>query len=119
MSDAFPAPEALTVLGVAAVVVGALLPWEVTAAGTTVGLGANGFVAVLAAFAVLATVAVMRGSATAGRVALAGGLVAALVAGHWIAFVAGLDGAGLGVVVSLLGGVVIAVGGGLRLVGGD
>lgn len=115
----FALPEYAVLAGVAATIGGTLLPWQVTAEGAMIGLEANGFFAVLTAFAVLATVVVLRGTATTGRAAAAGGLLVAAIAGHWLVLVAGIDGAGVGVVATLLGGVAVAGGGALRLVGGD
>jgi hypothetical protein len=118
-ADATPAPLAgpeYAALGGAVLAIGGtLLPWRVSAEGTTVGFAANGFLAVFAAFAVVAVVAVVRGTRTGGRAALVGGLAIAAIATHWLALVAGLDDAVVGVFVTLVAGLVIAGGGGLRL----
>jgi len=108
-------PEHASLAGAILVVVAAVLPWAVTAEGTTAGLESNGFLAVLVAVAVLATVAVMQGNRASGRAALGGGLLIGLVAIHWFTTLPDLSTAGAGVYLALLGGVLAAVGGGLRL----
>jgi hypothetical protein len=108
-------PEYASLAGAILVVVAAVLPWAVTAEGTTAGLESNGFLAVLVAFAVLATVAVMQGNRTSSRAALGGGLLIGLIALHWFMTLPDLSTAGAGVYLALLGGVLAAVGGGLRL----
>ena len=111
----FERPEYAALAGAVLAIAGTLLPWRVTAAGTTVGLAGNGFLAVFAAFAVVAVVAVVRGTVTGGRAALGGGLVIVAIATHWLVLVVGLGDAGVGVFVTLLAGLVAAGGGGLRL----
>jgi len=108
-------PEYATVAGALVAIVGTVLPWQIAADSVTVGLEANGFLAILAAFGVLAVVAVMQGTRTSGRVAVGGGLLITLVAGHWIGLVSGLATAGIGVYATLLGGLAV-LGGGVQRV---
>jgi len=105
-------PEYAVLAGAVVSVAGTVLPWQVGPDSVTVGLEANGFLAILVAFAVLAVVAVMQGTRTSARVAVGGGLLVTLIAGHWIGLVAGPSSAGIGVVATLLGGIVV-LGGGL------
>jgi len=107
-------PEYAALAGALVAIVGTLLPWQATADGTTAGLEANGFLAILVAFAVLAVVAVLQGTRRSGQVAAGGGALIALVAGHWLVLVSGLGTAGIGVFVTLLGGIVVLSGGILK-----
>ena len=115
MTGALEPPEYASLAGALLVVVATVLPWRVSAEGTTVGLEANGFFAILVGFAVLATVAVMQGNRTSGRAALGGGLLVGLIAGHWLTTLSGLSTAGVGVYLASLGALVTALGGWLRL----
>lgn len=108
-------PEYAALGGALLAIGGTLLPWRITAEGTTVGLEANGFVAILLGFAILAVVGVVQGTRTSGRVAIGAGALIALLAGHWIGLVSGLSTAGAGVYLTLLGGLVALGGGAMRL----
>lgn len=110
-------PDYAALVGVALAASGTVLPWAVTADGTTAGLESNGFVAIIASFAVLAVVVVMRGSESAYRAALIGGFLITLLAGHYITIVAGFGNAGGGVVITLVGGLVALAGGAIGLYG--
>jgi|GEM_PF-2815085 len=104
-------PEYVALVGAIVAITGTLLPWRVTADGATVGLEANGFLAIIVAFGVLTVVAVLQGTRTTGRVAIGGGALISLIAGHWIAALSGLSAAGIGVYATAAGGIAVLSGG--------